>query len=991
MAIFAFGPSVNVSQTMAQETSVRFNRDIRPILSDKCFACHGPDAETVEGGLRLDLPEEATAGGAIEPGDAEASEAIRRIFSADEDEIMPPPKSHKPLSLDEKKLLRQWVNQGGEYEPHWAYAPLSTKQPATNANSKALIDQFIDARLQQEKITPAPAADRITLIRRLSFDLTGMPPTLKEVDDFLKDQSENAYQRLVDRLLDSPRYGERMAVYWLDLVRYADTVGYHGDQNISQSPYRDYVINAFNANMPYDQFVREQLAGDLLPNPTIDQRIASGYNRLNQTTEEGGAQAKEYLSIYFADRVRNVSQVFMGATVGCAQCHDHKYDPYTARDFYSLGAFFADIEEKGVYSGRKRDPVMPVPTATQVKKLAELDARLTDLQLQVDTLGKSVIAITPDWESALKLQAQAPATEHLWLDDKIEFGGTKSGTWQFVTADQGPVKSGKRSRRQNAKGLVQHFVVDVDTKVATTKGTKFYSWVFLDPKNPPKAIMLQFNDGDWEHRMVWGSKDIPYGRKPKNWTGYFHAGALPATGEWVRLKVDAAQVGLTEKDTVVGIAFTQFDGLVHWDRVDWVNQQGLPTDLVDALSIATDKRAPEKTKLLADYFVSQSSSMIALKKSIEELKTARKTIESQIPRTVVTKAVKPRTIRILHRGDWMDDDGDIVEPAIPSFLGKLELGSRRGNRLDLANWISEPDNPLTSRTMVNRLWSLMFGRGIATSVNDLGGQGTYPSYPDMLDQLAGEFVESGGDVKDMLRTIANSEAYRRQSKPTSKLLRVDPYNDLFARQGRFRVDAESVRDIALATSGLLVEKLGGQSVRPYQPAAYYAELNFPRRKYQADMGDQQYRRGVYTHWQRTFLHPMLKAFDAPSREECTAARSQSNTPLQALTLLNDPTFLEAARVFASRIVREGGDDTHQRLSWAYRNAVSRHPSAEVEATLSDLYDQHLQHYQANRDDAKKLISHGLMPIDDTLDAAELAAWTSVARVILNLHETITRY
>ena len=797
------------------------------MLSDKCFACHGPDAKTVEGDLRLDLADEARKpGGAIVPGDADTSELVRRIFSDDPDEQMPPPEAHKPLEPAERDLLRRWIAEGAEYEPHWAYTALRVASSSRVAANGGRIDRYIDERLAEEGIQPQPSADRVTLIRRLSFDLTGIPPTLEEVDAFLQDTSDKAYERVVDRLLNSGRYGERMAIYWLDLVRYADTVGYHGDQNVSQSPYRDYVISAFNDNMPYDQFVREQLAGDLLPNATIEQQVASGYNRLNQTTEEGGSQAKEYLAIYFADRVRNVSQVFMGATIGCAQCHDHKFDPYTTRDFYSLGAFFADLDERGVYGARARPPMLRLPSAEQREQLAEIEDRSKRLKAQVAPLRDRLLASQAQWES----EAGAPT-----------------------------------------------------------------------------------------------------------------------------------------------------------------NQQDIPAPVAEALRVEREQRSAEQVKVVQDYYVANAEPMIALEKQIAEAESERKKVEQTVLMTVVSRAVKPRTIRVLPRGNWMDDSGEIVAPAIPAFLGELDTGDRRANRLDLAHWLCNPSNPLTSRTMVNRLWSLLFGRGICTSVDDFGGQGTFPSHPDLLDWLALEFVESGWDIKHVMRLIVNSDAYRRSSKPTAELRERDPYNELFARQGRFRVDAEMVRDSALATSGLLIEKIGGESIRPYQPAGYYAQLNFPRRKYVADQGDNQYRRGVYTHWQRTFLHPMLKAFDAPSREECTARRSRSNTPLQALTLLNDPTFVETARVFAARIMNEGGATTDQRIAWAYRVAVSRQPDPAVGKELRRVFDRHLEHYRSNDSNAKQLVAAGSAPVATDLDTAELAAWTSVARVILNLHETITRY
>jgi mono/diheme cytochrome c family protein len=983
-------------ECVAAETSdgdeVRFNRDIRAILTDKCFACHGPDAETVEGGLRLDLPEEAI-GTAIEPGDAEASELVRRIRSQDPYEVMPPPETHKSLSPRETELLVRWINQGAAYEAHWAYEPLrQVEGEVADLSLPELIDSLIDRRLRREGITPTDPADPVTLIRRLSIDLTGLPPTPEQVEAFVSDPSEEAYAAAVDRLLSSPRYGERMAVYWLDLVRYADTVGYHGDQNVSQSPYRDYVINAFNDNLPYDRFIREQLAGDLLPEATLDQLVASGYNRLNQTTEEGGSQAKEYLAIYFADRVRNVSQVFMGATMGCAQCHDHKYDPFTMRDFYSLGAFFADLDERGVYSARKRPPMIPVPDDDLRARLDEMDREIAELKSEIEPLRRRLRDQQREWEAdAVNRLDDRQDIRIDWVDDDLLVDANRSGDWKFVDKGAGKPHRGKTYRRQQGKELVQHYFIDAKQAVEVDEATRFECWVYLDPKNPPSAIMLQFNDGDWSHRKVWGSDDIAFGRQKESHAAYRRAGDLPATGKWVRLEATAAEVGLSPGTSVSGMAFTQFGGLVFWDDAAAIKQTSIPMSIAETLRIPAEQRSGEQAAELTQYYLANAPEVVDLRDTIRQRQEARDKAFDSATHTVVSRSVDPRTIRILPRGNWMDDSGEVVDPAIPEFLGQLESGDTRPTRLDLANWLCSDDNPLTSRTMVNRLWALMFGRGICSSVDDLGGQGTYPSYPDLLDALAIEFVNSGWDIKHILRSIVLSDAYRRSSRPTEPLMAKDPYNDLFARQSRFTIDAEAVRDTALAISGLLVETIGGPSVRPYQPAGYYAQLNFPRRRYQADEGPSQYRRGVYTHWQRTFLHPMLKAFDAPSREECTAQRARSNTPLQALVLLNDPTFVEAARVFAARIVREGGADVDDRIAWAYRQAVSRDPEPKIAKALRDVYSKHLQQYQQDTVAAEQLISHGQFPVPQELDPAELAAWTSVARVVLNLHETITRY
>ncbi len=979
------------------DSPLRFNRDIRPILTDKCFACHGLDSASLEADLRLDVRESAIAAGALVPGAPEKSELIKRIEANDPDLRMPPAHAHKALSAQERATLRLWVQQGAPYEAHWAYTPVERRPPEfpeTSANTLPAhpIDQYIAAAMAQAAVKPAPSADRVTLIRRLSFDLNGMPPTYEEVREFLNDSSDEAYDKLITRLINSPRYGERMAIYWLDLVRYADTVGYHGDQDVSQSPYRDYVIEAFNNNMPYDQFVREQLAGDLLPEASLRQQVASGYNRLNQTTEEGGSQAKEYLAIYFADRVRNVSQVFLGATMGCAQCHDHKYDPYTLRDFYAFGAFFADVEERGVYGARSRPPMIPVPTVEQQSRLAELESEMNKLEAQRKALRENLRPQQPQWETrALEQLDQREEQVHTWIDDAQETGGRSEGAWNFITAEQGPVQSGEKSRRQQGEGLIQHFFLGAKPKVKVTPETRFFCWVYLDPENPPQAMMLQVNDGGWDHRAVWGDDAISYGRREENWAGYQRQGELPQVGQWVRLEVAADALGLSAEREVEGMAFTQFGGTVYWDQAGWLTSTGIPESIALALQTPVEKRSPEQATELTEYYLNQAEPVREVHQRRDALQAEQQAVRDAAPLTVVTRAVAPREIRILPRGNWQDDSGDVVQPAIPTFLGTLEPKDRRLNRLDLANWLVEENNPLTARTMVNRVWGLLFGRGICTSVDDLGGQGTFPAHPELLDHLALEFMESGWDLKQLIRHIVTSEAYQRASRPTAELRAADSQNDLFARQGRFRIDAEMIRDTALLHAGLLLEQTGGVSAKPYQPEKYYAQLNFPRREYQADTDQNQYRRGVYTHWQRTFLHPMLKAFDAPSREECTAARIRSNTPVQALVLLNDPSFVEAARVFARRIVREGGKTPGSRMEWAYQTVLSRSPSPEIAEQLLQVYQSQHKHYSAHPQAAEQLLSVGLAELPSEKDAAEFAAWTGVARVLLNLHETYMRY
>ncbi len=786
---------------------IDFNRDIRPILSDNCFECHGPDPSHRKGGgpngLRLDVREDAIAdrGGrfAIVPNDPDRSELVRRILSTDRDEVMPPADHRKTLNEAQKKLLVEWIRQGAPWAEHWAYIPpVRPDMPEPNIAKGNRIDRFIAAKLETRGLQPAPAADRRTLIRRVYFDLIGLPPTPAKVDAFLADQSPDAYDKVIDQLLASPHFGERLAIHWLDLVRYADTVGYHGDQEHQAAPYRDWVIRALNANMPFDRFTAEQLAGDLLPDSTTDQKIASAYNRLNQTTHEGGAQDKEYLAKYAADRVRTTASVWLGATLGCAECHDHKYDPYTQKDFYRFAAFFADIQERGFYdspntSPTTRPPEMELPTPEQAAQLANLQARITEIE----------------------------------------------------TTIQSPSGAGV----------------------------------------PPAS-------------------SSPSG-----------AGVPPANPS---------------------------------------NSEALKTELAD-------------------------------------LKKQHAALRRDLPRVMITVAVEPRTMRILPRGDWMNESGEVVQPGVPEFLSQINTDNR-ATRLDLARWLTSPDHPLTARVFVNRLWQLYFGVGLSRVLDDLGSQGEWPTHPDLLDALAVEFIESGWDIKHMIRLMITSDAYRRASVPAADHLRLDPANRYFARQARFRLPAEIIRDNALSVSGLLVSDIGAlRSARPYQPKGYYAHLNFPEREYVPDTDRNQYRRGVYMHWQRQFLHPALKAFDAPSREECIAERPVSNTPQQALTLLNDPTFVEASRVFAERILREATPpDFDAQLTFAYRELLSRTPQPRETDLLRKLHDQHLADYQADSEAARELISTGLAPVPEDLDPAQLAAWTSITRTLLNLSESITR-
>jgi mono/diheme cytochrome c family protein len=780
--------NVDAAEPVRAVAPIEYARDVRPILADSCFACHGPDRAGQENDLRLDQPIAASDDAPILPGRADESELIRRITSDDPAERMPPVESNrKPLSDQQIAVLRQWIDQGASYSQHWAYqVPVRPEVPAVHDSSWPInaIDRFVLAQNESRDVAQSGPATARTLVRRLSFDLLGLPPDPETAEAFLADPSPTAYASLVDQTLESQHFGQRLAVLWLDLVRFADTCGYHGDQHREIDAYRDYVIDSFNKNKPFDQFTTEQLAGDLMPGATPEQLVASGYNRLLQTTEEGGAQAKEYRAIYDADRVRNVTTVWLGSTVGCAQCHDHKFDPFSTSDFYRLAAFFADIAE------------------------VEVGRQTANLELPTDQQRARIEA----FDAELKLIKARTASDAVATDQSASGTSNDAGS----------------SSEANAR--------------------------------------------------------------------------------------------------------------------------------------------------------------------IKQLERQREQLSQSIRRTLVAQAIQPRVTRVLARGNWQDESGPIVEPAIPAVFGSLAVAGDRATRLDLARWIVSPDNPLTARVFVNHLWRTMFGFGLVRTPDDFGSQGQYPTHPELLDWLAVEFRESGWDIKHMLRLMAMSSTYRQSSDTAAELRQRDPYNQWLARQQRFRLDAEWIRDTALAVSGLLNPTVGGPSVKPYQPAGYWDQLNFPKRTYQADTGGNQYRRGVYTYWCRTFLHPSLLAFDAPTREECTARRPRSNTPLQALVLLNDPSYVEAARALAQRIVNIEPPSDDDRVAWAFREVLTRPPTdAEREVMRRLLADQR-DRYRQDPLAAAQLVRTGQWSSPDLNDVqmVELAAWTSFGRVLLNLHETITR-
>lgn len=998
------------------ETPIQFNRDIRPILSDKCFACHGPDEKTREADLRLDDRDSALRdlGGtrAIVAGKADESELIHRITASDESLLMPPSEHGKPLSKAEIELLRKWINQGAAYQRHWSLTPLVKPTVPELKEKQTLhpIDAFIQQQLKDNGFAPSPEAESRTLVRRLSFDLTGLPPDPSVVVNYTTHPGDLAYDKLVNDYLDSPHYGERLALYWLDLVRYADTLGYHGDQVRSVSPYRDYVINAFNSNKPFDQFTIEQLAGDLLPEATLWQKVASTYNRLNRASAEGGVQPKEYLAKYSADRVRTTGSVWLGSTVGCAECHDHKFDPFTTKDFYRFGAFFADIKELGIVSGARHIEQLPVPTEEQARLSKELEAAIKEIEQNYNRETPELTAARQEWEQ--QIQADFDRWTLLKPQEVRSTGGAKLK----VLEDGSILASGKNPDQDE-------YVLEVNDSLVPLTGPVALKLELLpDPSLPRKGpgragngnlvvnavqLMVEKQKVKWEKAVAAHSQN---GHTPQNVAEESGTGwaILPQIGKRNHLLLSGTVTDSSEKQPgevtpSCQIRIIQRHGNGHnlgrfrlfISSDPSVIQSGfaLSDEIQNVLKVKLEARSVEQQKQLETAFRKSTPLLKESREQLARLRQQQEQLKNQIVTTLATSATTPRTMRVLPRGNWMDDSGEIVNPGVPHFLSQLDLPeNQRASRLDLARWMTSRENPLVARTFVNRLWMLLFGQGLARTVDDLGSQGEMPTHPELLDWLACEFIDSGWDVKHMVRLIVTSHTYRQSSAWTAALRERDPYNRMYARQSRWRLEAEMIRDNALEVSGLLNLQIGGESAKPYQPAGYWAQLNFPKRTYQSDKGDQQYRRGLYTHWQRTFLHPSLLAFDAPAREECTAQRSRSNTPLQSLVLLNDPTFVEAARVLATRVIQEHPEKQFDaQLKWLMQQALTREPRPDEIKLLKSLYEEDLQAYRQSSKAAAEILSVGLNPPPEKIDQVELAAWTSVSRAVLNLHEMITRY
>ncbi len=1048
VAALAFGGTIAAHAA----EPLRFNRDIRPILFDACVSCHGPDSASRQADLRLDQRDGAVERGAIVPGDADSSEMIRRILSEDESERMPPPEAKKTLTIEQIETLKRWVAEGAAYEPHWSFIPPARPTPPQVANSwwpRNEIDHFIAARLEKEKLTPAPEADRRALARRVSLDLTGLPPTAEQVQAFLDDPRAEAYERLVDQLLESPGWGEHRARTWLDVARYGDTHGIHFDNYREMWKYRDWVIDAFNRNLPYDRFTLLNLAGDLVPGATLDERTASGFNRCNITTNEGGAIDEEYAVLYTRDRTETTALAWMGLTVGCAVCHDHKFDPVSQREFYELAAFFNNTTQRPM-DGNVKDtpPMIVVPSEEDRARWETLPAQIAKADSAISTtrdaarphfegwLAKAnpsdAAAFTPsqpgDFVAPLDqppaAEEQAPTTAVAVLGQSRSLALSPTTKW----AD-GPYGIGQAAVI-GATGALE--LLDAG---AFERDQPFYvsAWIKLPAAGASGSIVARMNEGD-KHRGwdVWvegkriGAHLIH--AWPDNAVKVLTKAEAP-TDKWLHLIVtydgtskssgyqvwidgkpaplDAKNDALSETTLTevplkigqrnggggaTGVAVTDLrvsGGVL--EEADIHRLAGAP--LAASLRRNPADRTPAEVDALFEWWLTEFDN--PHREAVTHLAALRAELEAIKSRSPITLVMQeretPATAFVLNRGEY-DQRLDEVKPDVPAVLPPFDDDAPR-NRLGFAQWLLRDDHPLTARVTVNRFWQEVFGTGLVSTAGDFGVSGQLPSHPELLDWLAVEFRESGWDVKRMYRLMVTSATYRQSATATAEKVSRDPDNRWLSRGPRRRMDAEMVRDHALATSGLLVKRVGGPSVRPYQPPGVWEAVAMPEsdtRSYQQDEGEALYRRSLYTFWKRAAPPASMDVFNAPSRETCTVTRECTNTPLQALVTLNDPQFIEAARVLAQRALHEGGADDNAKLQWIAERVLAR-PLLEDEAiAVHKSLGPLLEHYGADVAAAKQLLAVGEAPVDESLPADKLAAWTLIASAIGNSDEALNK-
>lgn len=1030
--------------TAAQVRAADFSQTVRPILSDHCFQCHGPDEKERVADLRLDT--EAGIEYAFASGDFEQSEAWRRIQSDDPDERMPPPEFHKSLSSAQIGLLEAWMEAKAPWSQHWAFTPPTRYEPpkieGANAAVTHPIDRFVVAKLQSEGMAMSSRASRETLIRRLKFDLLGLPPTSDETTEFVNDPSPDAYERLVDRLLTSPHYGERMAVQWLDGARYADTNGYQNDFKRSMWPWRNWVIEAFNENLPYDQFVIEQLAGDLLPDPTLEQRIATGFNRNHRTVTEAGSIEVEWLVENVVDRVETTATVFLGLTMGCARCHDHKYDPISQRDFYQFFSFFHNVKEKGVYQEQRGNvaPLQAILPDDDLQRINELREQLAAAETDEKQLQNELPAHAEGWKQS-DLQSSdvvVPASEL-----RMPLAGNANAMKANGNLLPPEELSGEMGWVESVFGTVARFtglhVLSYGQAIAPDREDSFSFALWVKPEKqgsilekmdlellsrgydlywlpdgrlathlihswPSDAIKVMTAEKNTVPRNQWTHVTVCYdgSSKAAGVTIYVDGKKVPVKAETDQLKSSILvetqlSVGKLSRGRMFFGSLTDFryyQQQLDNNEVAAIAHEGLTRLFSPVASDDNDTIASERESLYARY--AQSDFAEQLRKTRDEIRTVEKEI-AQLEAAAKTVMVmeelaEPRTTYVLTRGEYdKPDKSQPVTAELPAFLGSLPADAKK-DRLALAKWMVSDRNPLTARVRVNRIWQMLFGVGLVKTSENFGVQAEAPSHPELLDWLATEFVRLGWDTKALLKLIVTSETYWQSSGIQTEHLTNDPSNRLLTRGPRFRLSAEMIRDNALSVSGLLTSKIGGPSIKPYQPAKLWEELagGAGEGPYEQSQGEDLYRRSLYVYRKRTVPHPTTSTFDAPSFEICQVARARTNTPLQALALLNDVTYVEAARQFGERMLREGGDSDATRLAYGFQLSTGRSPNERELQLLQQSYERKLANFAGDSEAAKQFLSHGETKPAADLPTDQLAAYASVASILLNLDETITK-
>ncbi len=1027
---------------------VEYNRDIRPILTDTCFACHGPDSAARKADLRLDQREAAIKAGAFIPGQPEKSPLVERIHSTDKAEVMPPPKTNKVLTAKQKATLKQWIAEGAEYQPHWSFiAPVRPELPAVrNAGwVKNPIDRFVLAKLEAAGLTPAPEADRRAIARRLALDLTGLPPDPKEVDALVADTSANWYEKYVDTLMDRPTWGEHRGRYWLDAARYADTHGIHFDNFREVWAYREWVIKALNANMKFDQFTLEQLAGDLLPNATLDQQIASGFNRCNITSSEGGAIDEEYLVLYARDRTETVAQTWMALTAGCAVCHDHKFDPIKAKDFYAMSAFFNNTTQRAM-DGNVQDtpPIVLVPRQEDRARWELLTKELASAKAKAEARKTAARADFDKWLATVKVDDFVPKiptnglTLHIPLSkgdgrvlDFIANGKPKSATLADGFAWEPGNGVGKAFSIKPGATLEVPDAGDFDTKQSFSYG----AWVKIPNAAQTGSIFsrmdnakayrgwdLWYENGKIAAHLVdkWAGEALKIATKaalnpPAGWHHVFvtYDGSAKAAG--LKIYIDGAvQPTDTQYETLkpgsslktdVPFKLGQRnasermkellieDARVYDRRLDAPEVNGLAKGgRVGALLKKSDRTPPEKDELFTWWLATLDAEHKKLTAQVATIQKEEATIKTRgTIAHIMAEKKEPAMAHVLFRGEY-DKRRDKVTPAVPEALPAFPSEFPK-NRIGFAKWLLRPEHPLTSRVTVNRFWQELFGTALVRTAGDFGITGELPSHPELLDWLALEFRDGGWDIKKFFKLLVTSAAYRQSALATVEKVEKDPANRLISRGPRFRMDAEMVRDYALASSGLLVNKIGGPSVRPYQPEGVWeavAMIGSNTRDYRKDSGENLYRRSMYTFWKRAAPPASMDIFNAPNRETCTVRRERTNTPLQALVTLNDPQFVEAARTLAERALKTGGDSSEAKLEFVAKHLLARPFTATELPVVKESLAELVAEYKSKPEEAKKLIAVGDSKADPKVAVDQLAAWTMLVNQLMNLDEVLNK-